>query len=86
MGGKLKGILKDNVFLLQYLGCVTAVVYIIGYLFISGVNSGFCGENILAVYSYNRVNVLSKTYIATGIRFVVRYSIHIILAIIIGRF
>jgi len=60
--------LVANVSLLGYTTIITAIVYLLGYLYISGVNIGFSPDELISIYSFNRINIIDKTYLITGIK------------------
>ncbi|MFQ8921023.1 MAG: hypothetical protein ACLR60_03940 [Clostridium paraputrificum] len=63
---RIKNIMK---LLFEYSFIFTSIVYIIGYLYTSGVNIGFYKDDVLAIYNFNSLNIINNKYFIVGIRY-----------------
>lgn len=78
-----KNFLKEHTYLLEYYIIIVLAIYFIGYLYVVGTTLGFTKENIFDVYNFNTINIINRTYIITGIKYLFDRFIIIIIAIII---
>lgn len=79
---RIKNIMK---LLFEYSFIFTSIVYIIGYLYTSGVNIGFYKDDVLAIYNFNSLNIINNKYFIVGIRYLLVEGFLVLISIIVAH-
>ncbi len=70
LGKQIKKNLKDNIWILEYIVVGVAIIYVIGYIYLLGVNAGFINKkDVFNIYNFNRLDIVDKIYFQSGIKY-----------------